>query len=74
VNTVPPTITLLGNGQLAVTPDGTVIMIHTLNISTLWIDPGVLAMDPGDGDITSHISKVFGEFGELALAATLTAL
>ena len=51
----PPVITLLGNAQLAVTPSGTIVMIHTLNIFTKWKDPGVVAVDDFDGNVTSKV-------------------
>jgi hypothetical protein len=50
-----PVITLLGNAQLAVTPDGITVMIHTLNIFTKWKDPGVVAVDDFDGNVTSKV-------------------
>ena len=53
----PPVISLLGNAQLAVTPSGITVMIHTLNISTNWKDPGVVADDDFDGNMTSKVLK-----------------
>jgi hypothetical protein len=53
----PPVITLLGNAQLAVTPSGITVMIHTINITTNWKDPGVFAVDDFDGNVTSNVLK-----------------
>ena len=59
VNTVPPVITLLGSGELAVTPEGTTVMIHNLNISAKWVDPGVVAIDQAGIVLTDSVSKAF---------------
>ena len=48
--TVPPSLKLLGTGSVAVATDASgaavSIMIHVLNVSSVWVDPGVVATDP----------------------------
>lgn len=49
---MPPVITLLGNGQPAIAPDGSLAMIDTVITGSEWSDPGVRAEDSIDGDIS----------------------
>ena len=57
VDTEPPVLTLLGSGQLAVTPTGVKIMIDTVQLFGAWVHAGVGAWDEEDGDLTSQVSR-----------------
>ncbi|KAK3243702.1 hypothetical protein CYMTET_46660 [Cymbomonas tetramitiformis] len=54
----PPALTLLGDGQLMMTESGMRVMVHTVfqeEEQSYWSDPGVLAMDDQDGNLSSCV-------------------
>ncbi|GMH32250.1 hypothetical protein BSKO_00084 [Bryopsis sp. KO-2023] len=55
VDTTPPTIKLLGSGQPAVTSSGLFIMIDEVVVGDTWEDPGAVAIDDQDGDISDKV-------------------
>ncbi|KAK3274662.1 hypothetical protein CYMTET_17162 [Cymbomonas tetramitiformis] len=57
IDSVPPEMTLLGDGELAITPEGLAVMIHEVAQGQPFVDPGVIATDDVDGDITHLVSK-----------------
>ncbi|KAK3250155.1 hypothetical protein CYMTET_40451 [Cymbomonas tetramitiformis] len=56
-DTEPPSITLRGDGQLGVTTDGTMIMIHYVVLNSDFEVPGADAEDAVDGNLTSHVAS-----------------
>ncbi|KAK3260700.1 hypothetical protein CYMTET_30357, partial [Cymbomonas tetramitiformis] len=67
VDVTPPVLALLGDGQMAVTDSGIVLMIHTVNKGSEWVDPGVTATDDMDGDLTAGVQS----FGVGAVDTTM---
>ncbi|KAK3252741.1 hypothetical protein CYMTET_37988 [Cymbomonas tetramitiformis] len=51
-----PVMTLLGDGQLARTSEDVLLMIHHLPLYEEFVDPGVIAEDNVDGNITEKVS------------------
>ncbi|KAK3273248.1 hypothetical protein CYMTET_18494, partial [Cymbomonas tetramitiformis] len=52
-----PSLQLLGNGELVRTTSGTVVMVHSLQQGAQWAgDPGVVAWDAVDGNLTDQVS------------------
>ncbi|KAK3245489.1 hypothetical protein CYMTET_44943 [Cymbomonas tetramitiformis] len=69
VDTDPPVLTLLGDGQRAVTKEsGVAVMIHTLTEGSAWADPGVTVSDNVDGDTTAEARVM--SFGVAAMDTT----
>ncbi|GIM03190.1 hypothetical protein Vretimale_7995 [Volvox reticuliferus] len=56
-DTIPPVITLLGSGQLALTPKGVAVMIDDVEVGSVWTDPGATAWDAVDGDLTAMLQR-----------------
>ena len=52
-DTLPPVISLLGSGMPALTADGSAVMVDTVEVGTAWADPGAVARDATDGDLTA---------------------
>ncbi|KAK3282550.1 hypothetical protein CYMTET_9718, partial [Cymbomonas tetramitiformis] len=52
----PPVLTLRGDGTLAQTPSGVVVMLHEVLLQHEFMEPGVDAHDDVDGDLTSRVS------------------
>ncbi|KAG2436559.1 hypothetical protein HYH02_011496 [Chlamydomonas schloesseri] len=52
-DTLPPTISLLGSGVPALTADGSAVMVDTVEVGSAWADPGAVARDARDGDLTA---------------------
>jgi hypothetical protein len=50
-----PVIQLQGDGQLMKTATGTIVMVHRLVLGQAFSEPGVLAWDDVDGDITAAV-------------------
>lgn len=48
----PPSMTLRGDGQPAITPSGTFVMVDNVIVGTKWTDPGVEAYDEVEGNLT----------------------
>ena len=69
VDTTPPVLTLKGDGQLAVTPAGVMIMIDTVAMHGRWEHAGATAHDVEDGDLTDQVSA-FGLAAVSTAAAT----
>eukprot|EP00854_Cymbomonas_tetramitiformis_P009092 gene9092-10771_t len=55
-DTTPPMVTLLGDGELAVNEEGIILMIHVLSRGDYFVDPGVVAEDNVDGNLTASVS------------------
>lgn len=55
VDQKPPQLKLLGDGVAAVTPSGAVVMKHDVLWGSSWSDPGAVALDDTDGNITNRI-------------------
>jgi len=53
----PPVLTLLGDGELAKTKAGVVVMSEYIMVDTAWRDAGIIAMDDRDGDISHLVAK-----------------
>ena len=53
-DTTPPLLRLLGSGTLAFTDSGDMVMIHQLDLGEPWEDPGFVAVDDVDGDVSSR--------------------
>ena len=53
-DTTPPLLRLLGSGTLAFTDSGDMVMIHQLDLGEPWEDPGFVAVDGVDGDVSSR--------------------
>ncbi|EFJ49748.1 hypothetical protein VOLCADRAFT_89514 [Volvox carteri f. nagariensis] len=58
-DTLPPVITLLGSGKLALTPSGAAVMIDSVLVGSEWTDPGATVWDAVDGDLTAML-QTFG--------------
>ncbi|GLI62029.1 hypothetical protein VaNZ11_004606, partial [Volvox africanus] len=56
-DTLPPVISLLGPGQLALTPRGVAVMIDNVEVGSVWTDPGATAWDANDGDLTAMLQR-----------------
>lgn len=56
-DSTPPVMTLLGDGQLASTSEGVLIMIEEVLVQSTWEHAGVTAFDDKDGNITSKASS-----------------
>ena len=58
-DTNPPVISLqIGDGQMAVTGSGNVVVMHTYSLfSPAFADPGASAYDEEDGDVTDRVSS-----------------
>ena len=44
-------------------------MIHTVNVTSVWSDPGVTAADAIDGDVTLAVSQQAGAVGPVDTTA-----
>ncbi|KAK3249783.1 hypothetical protein CYMTET_40800 [Cymbomonas tetramitiformis] len=64
----PPTLTLLGDGQRAVTTAGCAVMLHHLLQGDAWADPGVRAHDDVDVDLSHAIASYGGKLVDTAVA------
>ncbi|GIL51198.1 hypothetical protein Vafri_7273 [Volvox africanus] len=56
-DTLPPVISLMGTGQLALTPRGVAVMIDNVEVGSVWTDPGATAWDAIDGDLTAMLQR-----------------
>ncbi|KXZ41637.1 hypothetical protein GPECTOR_350g101 [Gonium pectorale] len=52
-DTLPPVISMLGNGAPAVSSTGQAVMLDTVIVGSNWTDPGATATDATDGNLTS---------------------
>ncbi|KAK3276613.1 hypothetical protein CYMTET_15331 [Cymbomonas tetramitiformis] len=66
-DTLAPIMQLRGDGQLAVTTAGQLVMIHTILVGDQFSDPGVDAEDEVDGNITSRVTS----FGASAINTSI---
>eukprot|EP00854_Cymbomonas_tetramitiformis_P029691 gene29691-biopygen30913 len=57
MDSTPPLIELLGDGELGITASNVVVMIHTVEQYEIFVDPGVSASDAVDGNITAQVSR-----------------
>eukprot|EP00854_Cymbomonas_tetramitiformis_P001524 gene1525-biopygen1385 len=57
IDTEPPSLVLLGEGTLAVSSSGTVIMLHEVEVGQTFVIPGIEAYDDVDGNLTAAVSS-----------------
>lgn len=57
MDSTPPLIELLGDGELGITASNAIVMIHTVEQFEVFVDPGVSASDAVDGNITAQVSR-----------------
>lgn len=56
VDNTPPVLKLLGTGAAAITASGAAIVMDNVTWRSTWTDPGAVAYDAVDGNLTANIS------------------